>query len=339
MTQMPLVLALAAGLSGVETLSAQRDLPPVPIKEWNVPWARSRPRDPAVAPDGKIWFVGQVGNYVARLDPATGGFKRFAIDSGTHPHNLIVDGKGRPWFSGNANGMIGRLDPATGAITRFPMPDSSARDPHTLVLDREGNIWFTMQQSNFVGRLTTATGRIELVKMVTPDARPYGIVLDAAGRPWFDLFGTNKIGTLDPRTLALKEYPLPDPKSRPRRIALTGDGGVWYVDYTRGFLGRLDPATGAVREWKNPGGAGSLPYAMTVDDADRLWFVETGTQPNRLVGFDSRSEHFISVTDIPGGGGTVRYMVFDPKTRMIWFGTDNDTIGRAQVPPARPNTT
>jgi len=33
------------------------------------------------------------------------------------------------------------------------------------------------------------------------------------------------------------------------------------------------------------------------------------------------------------GGGTVRYMIFDPKTRLIWFGTDVNTIGRAQVPP------
>lgn len=318
---------------------AAQDPAPIPVKEWTVPWAKSRPRDPAVAPDGKIFFVGQVGNYLARLDPVSGQFKQFAVDSGTHPHNVIVDKKGQAWYSGNTNGMIGRLDPATGAITRYPMPDSGVRDPHTLIEDQHGDIWFTAQNSNYVGRLTTATGKIDLVKMTTPRARPYGIVLDAAGRPWFDLFGSNKIGTLDPKTLTLKEYPLPDPLSRPRRIALTPDGGVWYVDYTRGFLGRLDPATGAVKEWPNPGGKGSLPYGMTSDDGGRLWFVETGMQPNRLVGFDPKTEKFISVTPIPSGGGTIRYMVFDPKTRMIWFGSDNDTIGRASVPPVRPNTT
>src|SRR5260221_8689182 len=80
----------------------------VPIKEWRVPWPETRPRDPAVAPDGKIWFVGQVGNYVARLDPGSGEVKRFAIDSGTGPHNIIVDAKGRPWDSGNRNRMIRR---------------------------------------------------------------------------------------------------------------------------------------------------------------------------------------------------------------------------------------
>jgi virginiamycin B lyase len=47
---------------------------------------------------------------------------------------------------------------------------------------------------------------------------------------------------------------------------------------------------------EEPRWPGSLPYAMTVDDADRLWFVETGVQPNRLVGFDPKTEHFISVT-------------------------------------------
>jgi virginiamycin B lyase len=74
---------------------------------------------------------------------------------------------------------------------------------------------------------------------------------------------------------------------------------------------------------------------MTSDDADRLWFVETGAQPNRLVGFDPKTESFFSMTSIPSGGGTVRYMVFDKKTRLIWFGSDNNTIGRATIPPTK----
>ena len=63
---------------------------PNPIQEWTVPWEKSRPRDLYVAPDGLVWFVGQQGNYVARLDPKTGKFERYDIDSGTHPHNLVV---------------------------------------------------------------------------------------------------------------------------------------------------------------------------------------------------------------------------------------------------------
>ena len=100
----------------------------------------------------------------------------------------------------------------------------------------------------------------------------------------------------------------------------------------RGYLGRLDPKTGAVKEWQNPGGAASLPYAMTVDDQDRLWFVETGRQPNRLVGFDPKKESFFGLTDIGAAApNTVRHMTFDKKSGQIWFGTDQGTIGRATV--------
>ena len=324
------VIAVAT-LTASSTAAAQAVQPAVAIQEWNVPWENTRPRDPAVAPDGRIWFVGQEGNYVARLDPTTAKFERFEIDPGTNPHNVIVDLAGNAWYAGNRNGMIGRIDGKTGTITRYPMPDSAAKDPHTLIFDRHGDIWFTVQFGNFVGKLVTGTGKVTLVKAPTAGSRPYGIVIDKNNQPWFDLFGTNKIGTVDPTSMTLREFPLPNPQSRPRRIALTTDGMVWYVDYSRGGLGRLDPKTGAIKEWPSPSGKGSLPYAMTVDDRDRIWLVETGPKPNLLVGFDTKTERYLESTPIPSGGGTVRYMVFDPKTRVIWFGTDANTIGKADV--------
>jgi virginiamycin B lyase len=304
----------------------------VPMREWKVPWEKTRPRDPAVAPDGRIFFVGQEGNYVARLDPRTGEFKRYEIDPGTFPHSCLVDARGQLWYSGNRNGMIGRLDPATGAITRFPIGDSAVKDPHTMVFDRQGNVWFTAQNSNVVGHLDAATGKYRIVRMPQANSRPYGIVLYSRGRPWFNLFGRGLIGTIDPVTYELRTYPLANEKTLDRRIAITSDDKLWYVDYARGKLGHLDPASGKTEEFATPGGPASLPYAMTSDDRDRIWFVETGKQPNRLVGFDPKTRLFFSSTAIEGGGGTVRHMVFDRKTRLIWFGTDNGTIVRADVP-------
>lgn len=329
------VACLVLAAFAAPPLAAQRPAGAVPVKEWNVPWEGSRPRDPAVAPDGRIWFVGQVGNYVARLDPRSGRFEKFAIEEGAYPHNVVIDAQGNAWFAGNQNGTIGRIDARTGAVTRYPMPDPAARDPHTLLFDRHGNLWFTVQMGNFVGRLTVASGKVELVPVPTPRARPYGIALDASGRPFIALFGTNKIGTVDPKTLQFREYQLPAERARPRRIALTSDGTVWYDDYVRGFIGRLEPGTGQVKEWPMPAGKTSLPYAMTVDDADNLWLVETGIQPNRLVGFDPRRGEFFGHTEIPSGAGTVRYMVFDPKQAVIWFGTDANTIGKAEIAKAR----
>ncbi|MGH9260977.1 MAG: virginiamycin B lyase family protein [Acidimicrobiales bacterium] len=305
---------------------------PVEIREWPVPWADSRPRDPDVAPDGKIWFVGQVGNYIARLDAATGEFKRFELDPGVHPHNLIVDKSGIVWYAGNQASHIGRLDPGDGKITKYPMPDPAVRDPHTLVFDRNGDIWFTAQGANVVGKLTVATGAVRLIAVPTPRARPYGIWIDSKNRPWFNEFGTNKLATVDPVTFELREHQLPDAGARGRRIAITSDDRIFYVDYARGTLARFDAATGTVEEWPCPGGAAARPYAMTVDDRDRLWLVETGARPNRLVGFDPKTKEFFGATDIPSGGGTVRHMVFHRPTREIWFGTDVNTIGRAKLP-------
>ncbi|HEX7718260.1 MAG TPA: lyase, partial [Woeseiaceae bacterium] len=76
--------------TAADTVSAPADSP-VDIREWLVPWEDSRPRDPYVADDGQVWFVGQRGHYVASLDPVSGDFNRFDLDLGTGPHNLIVD--------------------------------------------------------------------------------------------------------------------------------------------------------------------------------------------------------------------------------------------------------
>ena len=303
----------------------------VEIEEWEVPWLASRPRDPYVAPSGNVWFVGQVGDYLAVLDPNTGEFQRFDLDDGTGPHNLVVDDNGIVWYAGNRAAHIGRLDPASGEIEKIPMPDPSARDPHTLVFDGRGNIWFTMQRSNFVGRLDMSSKEIDLVRVPTPRARPYGIVVDPRGRPWVAEFGTNRIATVDPVTLELVEYVIPREAARPRRLQLSSDGAVWYVDYMGGFVGRLNPETGEFTEWASPNGDDSHPYGMVIDNSDRIWYVETSS-PNRFVGFDTTELEFIGSTDIPSGGGSVRHMFFDETTNSVWFGTDANTIGRARLP-------
>jgi len=310
------------------------DPPPpdtVAIREWQVPWAQSRPRDPFVGPDGTVWFVGQRGNYVASLDPASGEFRKIDLPERALPHNVVVGPDGMLWYAGNGDSHIGRIDPKTATIRRFDMPDAAARDPHTLAFGPTGDLWFTVQGGNFIGRMDPETGEIRLVKSPIERSVPYGIVVDETNRPWVVLFGTNHVASVDPETMRLKEYALPD-GARPRRIARTSDGAIWYVDYAQGRLGRLDPASGAVREWPSPGGAESQPYAMTVDDQDRIWYVESGVEPNTMVGFDPRSGEFLGSTTIPSGGGTVRHMVYHGPTRSIWFGTDTNTIGRAVIP-------
>jgi virginiamycin B lyase len=330
-----LAIACSVALSAIAPAQASRTgNPSSELKTWETPWDKTRPRDPYADQQGRVWFVGQVGNYVAHLDPKTGEFKRYTIAPGTNPHNLVVDKKGMVWFTGNANGRILKLDPATEKITTYMMPDSAVRDPHTMTFDRNGDAWFTAQQGDVVGKLTQADGKIRLWRM-EKGSRPYGIWLDSKDQPWFDLFGTNKIGTIDPKSSEFKAHVLPSDRSRPRRIAITSDDAIWYGDYTRGYLGRLNPKTGAVEEFALPSGPGSLPYAMTLDDRGRIWVAETGIQPNRLVAFDPAMKAFTETVVIAAEGpNTIRHMTFDKSTRQIWFGGDANMIGRVHVGPA-----
>lgn len=327
-----LALSTLAAVGATEMAAQAADR--VPTQEWEVPYG-GRPRDPFVAPDGAVWFVGQAGNYLGRLDARSGQFRRFEIDSGTHPHNLIINQAGMVFFAGNRNGMIGKLDPATGNITRYPMPDPSVRDPHTLVFDRQGNIWFTAQQSNAVGHLNVQTGAIRIVHTGNR-TRPYGIALNSKGVPWVNLFGTNKIAKVDPATMELTTYDLPHERARGRRIAVTSDDVVWYVDYTRGYLGRVNPENGSITEFPMPGGPTSLPYGMASDDKDRLWMAESGPRGAILYGFDPKTNRFFGRTLVGReANNTIRHMYFDKKTGLLWFGTDQGNIGRAEVSSAR----
>lgn len=301
------------------------------ITEWTVPYPESRPRDPYASVDGKIWFVGQRTGYLAWFNPETEEFTQLPLPEGSGPHNIIADGDGNAWFAGNLLSYIGMVRP-NGEMVEIRMPNEEARDPHTLIEDGRGNIWFTVQGGNFVGRVNMTTHVVDLVPVPTDLSRPYGIEVDSTGTPWIVLFGTNKLATIDPETLALTEIDLPRESARPRRLGITSDDIIWYVDYADGYLGRYDPEDGDFEEWAMPSGDGAQPYGMAVDGKDRIWFVEVGPDPNNFVGFDPDSETYFSSTIIESGGGAVRHMMYHEATNSVWFGTDTNTLGRAQLP-------
>lgn len=305
-------------------------LNPIDIKEWPISYG-GRSRDPFAASATDIWFVGQSGDYLARLDAATGKLTRHGLADEPGPHNLIVGADGIVWYSGNQAGYIGRFDPKGGRIEKIPMPRDRAEDPHTLVMDKsEKHIWFTAQWANVAGRLTIATRKMDLIPVPSGNARPYGITVAPDGTPWIALLGTNKLASIDPQSLKLTEHKIA-PGARPRRLEAGKEGRIYYSDYRRGFLGRFDPNTGKTDEWKLPGGRRARPYALAVDAAGVVWLVETGPSPNRFVGFDPKKGAITSITPIPSGAGSVRHMHYHAPSGAIWFGTDENTIGRALV--------
>ncbi|HKQ81896.1 MAG TPA: hypothetical protein VJS42_06850 [Steroidobacteraceae bacterium] len=311
--------------AGAQSIAPQFDY-------WKVPWPNSRPRDPDVDRNGIVWFVGQTGDYVAAFDPKNAQFRRIDLERGTGPHNLILGEDRAIWYSGNRVGNIGRLDPEQGIVVEKIALPAAIRDPHTLIGDGKGHIWFTAQASNTIGRLTLAGHKVDAIAMPTPNSLPYGIVVDASGRPWANLLGTNELATVDPKTLQLERIATPRKEARTRRIAVASDGAIWYTDYAAGHLGRFDPKTRKFSEWALPSGATARPYAMAIDDRQRVWVADSAAQPNHLLAFDMASAKFVADVEIKDANGAVRHMVFHAPGRALWFGTDTDGLVRVKVP-------
>src|SRR5919198_3161561 len=119
-----IVLALCATLAGA-ALSVR-------IEEWSIPPADRFPHDPAVAPDGALWYTGMGSNTLGRFDPRSGEFRSYPLKSSdSGPHGLVADRAGNIWFTANYKGYIGKLFPASGKVEEFLLPDRAARDPHS----------------------------------------------------------------------------------------------------------------------------------------------------------------------------------------------------------------
>jgi virginiamycin B lyase len=296
--------------AAVQTLTVQ-------IKEYEVPTPNSRPHDPALAPDGSLWYTGMAANKLGRLDPKTGEFKEYPLKTPkSGPHGLVADKDGSIWFTAISGGYVGKLDPKTGDIAEFRPSGGAQIDPHTPAFDHDGILWFTNEETNYIGRLDPKSGEMKLIKSPTPHAVPYGIVITQNNVPFFCEFGTNKLASIDLKTMTIREYTLPAADARPRRIALAPDGTIYYTDYARGYLGHFDPASGKLlKEWPSPAGANAEPYGIAITSDGQVWYSETGVKPNTLVRFDPKSEMF-GREAIPSGGGVVRNMVATPDHRL-----------------------
>ncbi len=329
-----LIVLAAASVAALNALPAISDSVDVKIDEWTTPSKPAYPHDPAVAPDGSVWYTAQRASTIGRFDPASEQFKEFALPTpNSGPHGLQADKDGNIWYTGNAAGLIGKVDAKSGKVTEYKMPNPKAKDPHTIAFLQDGRIFFTVQAGNFIGTLDpkVADGAIRLVESPTVNSRPYGVRLTSKGVPFFDEFNSNKIASADPKTLVITEYPLPNKDARPRRIAIGKDDTVWYGDYARGFLGHLDPKTGKVEEFPSPGGPDSKPYAIDVTADGAIWYVETGDDAkNVLVRFNPESRKFLT-WPIPGGGGTVRNMEIDKKGDLWLAESGVGKIARVRV--------
>jgi virginiamycin B lyase len=301
------LLLLSAGALAADDLHVQ-------IVEYDVPTPGSRPHDPALAPDGALWYTGQAANKLGRLDPNTGQILEFPLKTPkSGPHGLAADASGNIWFTAISGGYVGKLDPKTGQVTEYRMPDPAANDPHPRVR-RQGN---PLVHPRVVGLRRPPRSRQRQGRRQEGAHRARGSLWHRRRSRRASLFlrvrheqaGEHRSQDHGHSRVCIAQWgPAPPPGIGAGRDDL-------LLDYARGYLGHFDPASGKVEEWPSPGGAGSHPYGIAVTPDGKVWYSESGVSPNTLVGFDPTTKSF-GARAIPSGGGVVRNMVATPDGRL-----------------------
>lgn len=316
-----LLPALATAGGSNYTVAPGISQPSGKVSEWPVPTPKFA-RDPAAAPDGRIYIAVMNGNKLARFDPATQAFDEWDLPAGTRPHGLVVDEKGTVWMTGNGNGTLLEIpftDGRPGRMVAHKAP--SGGGPHTIIFDGRDTLWFTNQSAHKVTRFDRKTK-----KMTEFDSRdgPYGLAMDKDGNVWFCQASGQRVGRIDAESGRVTELDLGS-GSRPRRIAAAPDNTLWVVRYGDGKLTHIDAATSRIiKSYDMPAGARGNPYAVSVDGEGKVWANEIATDTVTL--FDPKKEKF-QVFALPTGNEGIRKMIVDAKGRLWYMGSHSGKLG------------
>lgn len=270
--------------------------------------------DPAIAPDGTIWYTDQWNSCIGRIDPDRLTVTEFHTGiSGANPHGITVDENGNIWYAATATGKIGKYNPDRDEYRSYTMADE-VDDVHSLT-SANGLIWFTAPRSNVFGSLDPRSGEVTLFDTPGPGSRPYGITAAPDGTIWIAFSGTNRIASVAPADGTVNEWELPDTGSRPLMITSGRNGTVWYTDYEKSKIGSLDISTGEFRIF-DTASENAFPRSLTVGSDGRIWYYEEAT--NLIVGLDPGTGEY-TVIETGSPDTVIRKMVTDIKRGKIWM--------------------
>jgi len=130
------------------------------IDAWDAPKGTG-PYGITATPRGDVWFASLAGDYIARIDAASGAATVVAPPrSGVGPRRIWSDSQGLLWVSLWNSGEIGRYDPQTASWKTFRLPGSTAGCYAVFVDDRD-RVWATDWQANAIVRFDPPTQGFE----------------------------------------------------------------------------------------------------------------------------------------------------------------------------------
>jgi virginiamycin B lyase len=145
-----------------------------------------------VTPAGDIWFASLAGDYIGKVDRASGNVT--IVDpprKGAGPRRIWSDSKGMLWTSFWHGGGIGRYDPVQKLWTQYPMPQSKS-GTYSVYVDDKDRVWATDWIANAIQRFDPVT---ETYETFPSDKRSANVrqMLGRPGEAWGGESGTDRL--------------------------------------------------------------------------------------------------------------------------------------------------
>ena len=280
--------------------------------------------DVAPAPDGGVWFSAQRSGHLGWFDPASGKVELVALGAGSSPHGVIQGPDRAAWLTDGGQNAIVRVGWPDRAVRVFPLPAGTAyANLNTAAFDGDGDLWFT-GQSGVVGKVATKTGAVT-VKQAPRGSGPYGICATPRGDVWWCSLAGSFIARIDRATGDSQIVEPPTPRQGARRVWSDSQGRIWVSEWLSGNVSMHDPVKSTWRTWKVPGD-NAKPYAVYVDDRDKVWLSDFGS--NAIFSFDAGTEKFTRIA-LANEGAAVRQIL--GRAGEVWLpesGTEHITLIR-----------
>jgi signal transduction histidine kinase/ligand-binding sensor domain-containing protein len=188
--------------------------------------------------DGALWISS--GQFLDRLDPATGKFRRFAVP---FVRRISQDNAGTLWLATDEG--LYNLDPTSGGIHKFSHdpknPGSLAsNDIKSSGEDRNGQFWVATNEG--LDQFDRKTGKVSLHIPLHESLREFSFYEDRLGTFWIIYASGNGLASFDRKTNTVTRYSFYE--REPPSTGLTGvqamledkDGNLWLATQGAGLL-------------------------------------------------------------------------------------------------------
>jgi virginiamycin B lyase len=130
------------------------------VDAWKAPKGAG-PYGIATTPAGDVWYASLAGDYIARIDTATGAAS--VVDTpkpSVGPRRIWSDSKGILWVSFWYAGELARYDPAAKVWKTYALPKSKS-GCYSVYVDDSDKVWVTDFVANAILRFDPVTEKFE----------------------------------------------------------------------------------------------------------------------------------------------------------------------------------